>query len=326
MKTLTVSVALLWAGSAAWLFGQTGVVGGPAIGFVFDGTAQALRPVRGIPGASTLGDPVDAGFALTWATVAPGQDSAMVTASDGSLHLLRLGAGVAAVNCAACPSTAEAAVYSPGGTSVALYSAGRVQIVTGLPSNPAAGASFEVGDRLARAGGGRSAAPPMALSDDGAWLLASMRVGVNLFSANGGPRTLLATAPYALVAFAAGGHDAAIADAAGAGLVLVHDVAGAATQQALAGADAIRHAGALAFSADGSQVFVASGADQTVSAIGTASGAITVTACSFPPSGLVPMGNVMRLNEAGNGPVWLLDVAYAAGPRVVFVPAVAPVQ
>jgi hypothetical protein len=320
MNSRTLSVAILLAISAVPLCGQPGQVGGPVVGFVFDGSLRALRPILGIPGASTLGTPLDAGLELSSATVAPRQDSAVAIDSGGSPHLLRLGSGVAEVRCGACPSTADAAVFSPSGSAVALYAAGRVQIVTGLPDAPAAGAGFEVGSP-SRLGRGRTLAPPMALSDDGAWLLVSARGSVDLFAANGGPRQLLETGAYPLVAFAAGSHDAAVADVRGAALVLFHDVAGASTQQPLATPGGIRYAGALAFSADGSRLFLASAAEQSVAVIDLASGTRTVATCDCTPTGLAAMGKVVRLNEAGAGPLWLLDADGAAGPRVVFVPA-----
>ncbi len=314
MNSRTIPVAVLLVQSAVALFGQTGQVGGPVIGFAFDSSVRALRPILGIPGASTLGDPLNAGLDLSSAVVAPRQDSAIAFASDGSLHLLRLGSGAAEVLCGACPATASTAVFSPSGTAVALYSAGRAQIVTGLPEAPSAGASFDIGGNRSRA-----QAPPMAVSDDGAWLLASTPAAVNLFGSNGGPRQLLAAGPGALVAFAAGSHDAAIADATGA-VTLFRDVAGASTAQPLTSPDAIRHAGALAFSTDGSRLFVASRAEESVASIDIAAGTSTVAACNCALSGLVPMGKVLRLNELGNGPLWLLD---SDGSRVVFVPAVA---
>ena len=320
MTSRTLPVAILLAMSAVSLCGQPGQVDGPVIGFVFDGSVRALRPVLGIPGASTLGDRLDAGFELSWATVAPRQDAAVAIDSSGTLHLLRLGSGAAEVRCAACPLTANAAIFSPSGTAVALYAAGRVQIVTGLPDAPALGANFEVGSgpRLARS---RPVAPPMALSDDGGWLLASTRDSVDLLGTNGGPRRLMATAAYALVAFAPGSHDAAVADVRGGALVLFHDVAGASTQQPLATAGDIRYSIALAFSADGSRLLLASAAEQSVAIVELASDTRSVAACDCAPSILAAMGSVVRLNEAGSGPLWLLDAAGANEPRVVFVPA-----
>ena len=316
MNPRTLS-AMLLAISAVPLCGQPGQVGGPAVGFVFDAAAGALRPILGIPGASTLGAPLDAGFALSWASVAPRQDSATAIDTNGTLHLLRLGSGVAEVRCGACPSTADAAVFSPSGTAVALYSAGRVQIVTGLPDAPAGGASFEV---VAPSRGARTAAGPpgLALSDDGAWLLVSTPASADLFAASGGPRQLLRTGGYPLGAFAARSHDAAVADPIRGALTVIRDVEGASVEQPLTG---MRSARALAFSSDGSRLLLAIPAERSVAVVDIASGALKMAECDCTPSGLTAMGKVVRLNETGAGPLWLLDAGPAADPRVLFVPA-----
>ncbi len=306
MTSRTLS-AILFAITAVPLCGQPGQIGGPVAGFVFDGSVAALRPILGIPGAATLGAPLDAGFTLSWASVAPRQDSAIAADSNGALHLLRLGSGIAEVRCGVCPSSADAAVFSPSGTSVALHSAGRVQIITGLPDAPATGASFEV----------VAPSPGLALSDDGAWLLVSAAGSAELFAASGGPRQLLRTGAHPLVAFAAGGHDAAVADPERGALTLIRDVAGASVERPLTG---MRHARALAFSSDGSQLLLANPAERAVAVVDTASGALQTVACDCAPSGLTAMGKVVRLNETGAGPLWLLDAEATAEPRMLFVP------
>jgi hypothetical protein len=45
----------------------------------------------------------------------------------------------------------------------------------------------------------------------------------------------------------------------------------------------------------------------------------TDVTCDCVPFGLVPMGNLFRLNELGSGPLWVLDPAGQG--RIVFVPA-----
>jgi DNA-binding beta-propeller fold protein YncE len=161
----------------------------------------------------------------------------------------------------------------------------------------------------------------MALSDDGAWLLVSAFNSAELFAANGGPRQLLRTGAYPLVSFAAGSHDAAVADPYRGALTVVRDVAGSSVEQSLAAPEGIRHARALAFSSDGKRLFLANPAERSVSVIEIASGALKTAACDCAPSGLTAMGKVVRLNETGAGPLWLLDAEAAAEPRVVFVPA-----
>ena len=321
MNPLKLPLALSLALAASMLSAQTGQIGGPMIGFVFDNTAGALRPVRGILGASMLGDPVDTGLVLSSAVVAPRQDTAAATATDGSFHLLRLNSGSSApLPCAACPATTQAAIFSPSGTAVAFYSAGRVRVVTGLPDAPAAGAGFDV-EPLSRGAGNGPQTPDIARSDDGAWLRAATRNSVELFGANGGIRPLMDTKPYPLIAFAAGSHDAVVADPGGAGLVLFHDVAGASTQQVLALPDARRGPSALAFSPDGTRILVAVPLEQSVVSIDVASGNRTVTTCHCTASALVSMGKLFRLNESDAGPLWLMDPAALPEPLIVFVPA-----
>ena len=310
-------VTLLLA-AAGPLFGQNGQVAGPVTGFVFDRAAGSLRPILGIPGASTMGDPLALGYQIASAVVAPNQDSAFVLGTDGSLHFLRLQSGAASeVNCALCPARAEGVVFGPSGAAAAIYSAGRVQVMTGLTGTPVAGASFTVG---------RSASVPnMALSDDALWLLVAGRNSVELFNANAGPRQLMETLPNPLMAFAAGSHDAAIADGR-AGVVWIHDVTGAASQQQLAPAVMpLRRYSGIAFSSDGKQLWTAVASEGSVVAVDLASGTSTSTSCGCQPTELVPMGSLLRLNEMGSGPLWLFD-GRATQPKVVFVPAVVAAQ
>ena len=332
LQAIRIQSAALLLATAISLCAQNGQVAGPVVGYVFDASAGSLRPILGIPGASTLGSPLRLGYMLTSAVVAPRQDSAFGVAADGSLHFFLLNAGAATeAGCTACPASAAAAiVYSPSGTAAALYASGRVQVLTGLPSAPVAGtalavASVAVPSGVRAAASARSTPPPMALSDDGLYLLAGEGGSIDLFSASGGPVRLMETASRPMVAFAPGGHDAAVVDGR-AGVVLIHDVGGAATQQPLAPAAAptLRPSG-LAFSADGTQVLVATAANGTVVSIGTASGTSATISCSCAPTGLASMGSVLRLNDLAGGPIWLYDNT-GAQPRVVFVPALVPAQ
>ena len=160
----------------------------------------------------------------------------------------------------------------------------------------------------------------MALSDDGALLLAAAGGVVRLFHTAGPTSSLMDAGFPALVAFARNSHDAAVLDAA-AGLVLFHDLDGARARQTVAEPDeGLASAVGLAFSEDGSRLFVASAAARSVAAFDVASGARSATACDCTPAGLTPMGGLFRLNEPGSVPLWLLD-AGADGPRMVFVPA-----
>jgi len=306
---LRFSLILLASGL---VLGQPSQMSGPMAGYIFDHAAGQLRPILGMPGAALIGDPLELGFDATAATVAPRQDTAFVAAGDRTF-LFRLRAGAATeiiVN--GLTSAPERVVFSPTGTAAALYARGSMQMIAGLPDSPAIAGSLDVS-----AAGVPDA---LALSDDATTVLLSSGGSVTLFRSGASVGQLTQTAGSALLAFAPGRLDAAVADLSGAGLVLFRDLSGAAQPQILAAPDdSIRSGSALAFSADGQRLLLASSAGHSVTAFDLSGGGRNVIACSCSPTALAPLGNVFRLNEAGSGPVWLLDDQPGAG-RIVFVP------
>jgi len=310
------------------LSGQQSTVAGPVAGFVFDGSARVLRPIQGVPGASLLGGPVNFGFAPAAVYVSPRQDSAFVVGADGSLHLFRLNSGaVAEVGLGSLAGVPQTVVFSPSGTAAALFALGKARVLTGLPNAPALAATVAVpgsGPVVVRPGRTSPARTPigtLAISDDGSYLLAVSGGSVRLLTSQGENRSLLLAEPDAFVAFAAGGHDAAVVDST-SGLTLIRDAAGAATPQALAtpGGGLIDPVG-LAFSQDAATLYVASATAQSVTAFNLAAGGSrSAIGCACTPSILVPMGRLFRLNDLGPGPLWLLDTG-GGNPRTVFVPA-----
>jgi hypothetical protein len=310
---------LLAAGAAA---AQTGAFSGPVAGYVFDAAAQSLRPVLGIPGASTLGPAIDAGYSFSAAYVAPRQDSFIGIATDGSTHFFGIASGaISEKSVAGLAASPARVVFSPSGTAAALYVNGQAQILTGLPASPALSGSMTLTQPEPRPG--RHLAPALALSDDGAYLLAARGGSIQLAGGNGVVRPVMQTGADAVFAFAPGGYDAAVA-ARGSGLLLIHDVPNGAAQQVLASDDASLTASVgIAFSGDGTRVFLAS-VSQSVSAFDL-SGNRSSFSCACAPAELTPMGAAFRLTELSAGPLWLLD-AGAVSPRLVFVPALRAAQ
>jgi hypothetical protein len=300
--------------TAGLLVGQQGTLSGPVAGFVFDGRVRVLRPIQGVPGASLLGDAVNFGFGLSAAYVSPRQDSALVVGVDDSLHLFRLNGGaVTEVALGGLSGVPQSVVFSPSGTVAALFALGRARVLTGLPGAPALVATVEI----PRSG---AASQTLALSDDGAYLLTVSGGSLRLLSIHGENRSLLPAHAGALVAFAPGGHDAAVMDGV-AGLTLIRDAAGAASPQVLATPDAgLAAAKGLAFSQDQSTLYVASAKAQSVAAFNLAAGSRTAIGCGCTPATLVSLGNLFRLNDLNSAPLWLLDPT-GASPRTVFVPA-----
>jgi hypothetical protein len=325
-------ILVLTAAGAAFLAAQQGRLAGPLAGYVFDRQSQALRPILGIPGASTMGDPINIGFAVADAYVAPRQDAAVVVSTDGSLHIFRLDAGVATEHqVAGLAGTPQRVAFSPSGTAAALYAAGQLQVILGLPGAPALAATFPITLAGAAASSGGPGQPhprgtpaaSLAISDDGAYLLTVSSGEVRLTATGVGSSVTLASAgSNAMVAFAPGGHDAAEVDPGSAGLVLWPGLGGNSIPRTLAPPDkSFASPVGLAFSADAKTLFIANASDQSVAQFDVTSGdRIATFAAHVKPAELVAMGQTFRVNEPGTGPLWLLDTG-TNGPRMVFVPA-----
>jgi hypothetical protein len=296
--------------AASSLYGQAGKLGAPALGFAFDQSAHALRRIQGIPGASLVGSPVEFGIAVSAAYVAPRLDSAFVLADDGRMHLFGLTADVPVERTIDLQGSPLRVVFSPSGSAAALYSAGSLQVIQGLPDAPVVAANIRL--RI-NPRSGRAVPDALAISDDGAYLLYSTGGPIEMIGVAGDSRRVVASGTGSLAAFAPGGHDAAIIDSEK--LVLFQDIAGAATERRFAG---LATPSALAFSTDSQKLFVASATGRAVTTIQVASGDRAALACDCAPAALIPMGSVIRLTELGNEPLWLLDTA---SDRVVFVPA-----
>jgi len=330
---------VLAAGSV--LVAQQGSLSGPVAGFVYDSSGRALRPIQGVPGASLIGDPINLGLDLTAAYVAPRQDSAFVVSADGALHFFGLtSAGPVEISLSGISFIPQRVVFSPSGTSAALFTPGKAQVFQGLPSAPTLAGTVTLpatgGAQPSAAPAGRSrqrtpsaAGRPrqptalvasFAISDDGVYLLSVSGGSVRLLSVNGQNSSLVPAGAGSLVAFAPGGHGAAVLDPA-AGLSVIRDATGAATQQAIAQSeDSLASAAGIGFSQDGAKLYVASSTAPGVVIFDLSASSRSTVSCVCTPTTLAPMGSLFRLSEFSSGPLWLLDTG-TAGPRIVFVPA-----
>jgi len=311
-------IAVLVCFPAMAIHGQQKQVAGPVAGYVFDGAA--LRPIAGVPGGATLGEALDVGLAASGAVVSPHLDSAVVTASDGALHLFRLsGQRATEVSWNGEPHGPAQVVYSPSGMAAAIYASGRVQVFSGLPNAPVLVFTSEFGPQAPERGRQPTSAAPqaMAVSDDGAWLLAVSEGRVRLLGSSGSSRVLLEGARGIGVAFAPGNHAAAILSA-GQWLEILSDVSTGASQ-VTAATDLAETVG-LAFSADGKLVLAASRNSRSATIFDLAGHRTDTLDCACAPTGVARMGNLVRLTDAGSGPVWLVDMS-ATLARLVFVPA-----
>jgi hypothetical protein len=310
---LLVFTCLLCQARAA----ESGITGS-VLGFLFD-PANGIQPILGVPGAATIGPPLDLGMQLLSVAVSPQQDYALATTdSDGTLTI-GLGSSVSLRRQTISVAPDALAALSPTGSAAAVYDQGRnrIQVITGLPDAPAITCEFDL-----------SALPgallALAISDGGDAVLAGFSDGVVALVSDGRVRTISAPERATAARFLRKSGDAVIAGRSG--VYLVRDVTGAAETTLLAAeADGISEPIAVAASNDGKRVFAASARSRAVAVIELAAGAITVTSCSCEPSALAALnGNaVFRLTEPSGGPVWLFD-GDSSEPRIVFVPPYRP--
>src|SRR5215813_12163810 len=129
MKSLICVFAIAAAATAQ---SNSGAVGGPLLGVVFDAGQADIRSLTGIPGSAILGGPLDSGAALGQAAVSAAGYAVAVEYDSGAAVLVtssgrRPLAGI--------PTGAAVIVLSPRGSSAALYfkSTRTAYVVTGLP-------------------------------------------------------------------------------------------------------------------------------------------------------------------------------------------------
>jgi hypothetical protein len=319
---LQIVMAVLFAGVAAAQAGPA--LSGPTLGLVFDSSQSALRPIRGIPGAATLGDPVNLGFQLASATVSPRQDFALaLKADDSSLVLVRAGAEVSS---AAVPDARPApalVVFSPAGAAAALYDSGsgRVQILTGLPDAPAVQSDVDISTL---------AGPVAALAVDDA--------GTSLFLAAGAPETvslyriamdgasqfLASFRSVAALRLSGTGREALLADSAAGAVYIIRDLRGVGRMEMVAsGRDGLGAPIAVESDSAG-RIFLTDQAGN-LTILDRGRGSILSLPCGCAPAGLFRLSGTatFRLTEPSDAPMWVLD-ASGADARIVAIPPGAP--
>jgi hypothetical protein len=315
MAVLLVSVAAAQSGPA---------LSGPTLGLVFDSSQSALRPIRGIPGAATLGDPVIPGLALASATVSPRQDYALaVQALDSSVVLVRAGAEVSSRGVSGSRPGPALIVFSPAGTAAALYDsgAGRVQILTGLPDTAAVQSDIDIS---------ALAGPVAALAVDDAgtslFLAAGAAETVALYriAMDGTPQFLAYFRSVAALSLSLNGREALLADSAAGAVYAIRDLRGAARIETLAsGRDGLGAPIAVQSDSAG-RVFVADQAGN-LTILDRSRGSVLTLPCGCAPTGLYRLAGsaTFRLTEPSDAPMWVLD-ASGADARVVAIPPGAP--
>jgi hypothetical protein len=295
----------------------------PGLGFAYDAGLHAIRPILGIPGASTIGDPLDPGVSAGLSAISPRQNFALlIGADDAIVRMLSLESGDLHTSIlSGAMAGPQQIIFSPSGGTAGLYqqNPAKLQIFTHLPQEPVL--AHEI-DTTAMAGETLSS----AISDDGELVLILTGQALWLSRAGGMPVQLPAPDSISAFNFERGGYHAALATRDGH-LYLLQDLATGPNFRILAPSDdRTSDPVAVQFSPDGTRVFLAA-RQGTVAGFGIQTEWSAFISCGCKPSGLSPLDSrtLIRLNEIADGPLMLLDTA---GPdlQVWFVPAVIPIS
>jgi hypothetical protein len=290
-------------------------VDAPVLGYVFDAAVHGVRTMWGVPGAATIGDPLQLGVDVFRAAVSPRQNYIlMLTGPDreAALFLPKIGM---VQNLAGVPPGSSRIVMSPEGDSAAFYFPANhhLQVITGLPDVPAI--------RETDLPDGYGADALIAIGDDGTIAVAtSATPEADVISTHAGRSRITLPGPASAVTFLSRSHAAVFTTAIGA--VMESDVSGASTRRSI-GAEDFSGVTAVTASADGQHVLLtkAESSDLTVVSLSESGTSTATLDCRCALTGAIRINGTAawQLSDYTGEPLALLDLSSGA-PRVVLVP------
>ena len=317
LQLLAIWIALGMTSASARQLAAT--LSGPSLGYLWSGAEGKLRPLHGILGNATIGDPMDLGFAITRAVALNGRHFLASIDDNPALMLLNMEKVPPTLTAVAdAPETFSRIVGSRRGSAAALYDAGhqRVVIVTGLPSSPGIAHTIDVpvfGDMLTR----------MAVSDEGDLLVYSLsattRDLIYGWTPASGSRELTTAEGVSDIALAANG-DAIVADPKANEIFSILDPRGSAARQLLLDAEGGVSNPTGVIVSNANQLLLTNAGSQTIMTLDSTGRLLRTERCSCELAGLFPLrDSVYRLSDRTDQTVFLLE-AGPSGDRVLFVP------
>ena len=295
-----------------------GPVRGPLLGFV-SLQEDGVRPIRGIPGAASLG-PAIAGIPEFRAAALSSLNGFLlgVRAVDDRLVLIcGLGRREQLAGLPVIASGVSLLVLSPSERTAAIYDrpASRITVLKGLPDDPKVSWSAAL-DALP----GELAA--LAVRDDGGEAMAA--AGGSLITvARGGDWRHIASVDGAVrLSYLNDSSDAVYVDAGRKRMHLLRRSEGGISVIPLAGeADGLAAPEALALSRDNRRAFVANSDPAQVLVVDLRTGLIESTPCSCAVTGVTPLaGNaVFQISSTKNQAVCVFD-GTRSEPRLSYIP------
>jgi len=322
----TIAVTAMLAGS---LQAQSKTLTGPLLGFNADAAGSAIRPILGIPGASSLAERLQLEIPLRAIVISPKQDYAIgARAEDEQAVFIDLQADSPVLTgIAGLLPGADLISLSPTGTSAAVYDRGTrsVQIVGHLPQAPQSIHQFDASQTS-------GVATNIAVNDDGSIALIRFVDGDVatqwVLDAGGGFWSIPAERPSA-AAFFPNSADAVVADDATQSSYVVRDLHNAAVRIPLTtAADGITAFAAIGISSDGQRVFLADSASGNIAVVNMTTHRSLLISCECHASGFYRLrgDSIFRLSDASAEPLKVLDASGEDARIVVIPPSVSAIE
>jgi WD40 repeat protein len=321
----------IWIGllisTPGWLSAQNSPgsdLGAASLGIVYDSAIRGVRPLIGVAGAATMTKPLGLGFEVKSVSVPPREDYVLaVAAEDSSVRLITFRGRVAELR--ALPgldSAPDRIDFSPTGASAAIYyaAAGKVQVVTDLPSHPSA-----TGRDISMLG---SPVTALAISDDGARLIVGSANGDSaaayLLNADNSLAQTVTLSEATAAVLGPRGSTAYLVDRKQNSVFKWQASTGVFSLVAGA-ADGISGPVAAGVSRDSRRLFVANAGARTITALDLITGERSSVECGCTPSGLYRLNGsaTFRLTDVKDGVIWVLEGEPRA--RIVFIPLERPI-
>jgi hypothetical protein len=310
----------VWAAESARTGGVQAASGsqgmhGATMGYLQTGATE-VRPILGVPGSTVLGEPVKLPGGIAQLTLAPRQDYAVATGEDGVVPaLIRMeSSGAKPAVLAGALAHAQLA-FSPTGASVALWSAGSLQIWSGFPGRAALVSQNAV-----------SGLKSVAVNDAGTLALAQEDAGrLVVIQAGGAPQMVGSSAGRASLAFLPG-SDSALVYSSGTGRLELLQGLGAAFSSRLVADQLDIPAAVLQVSRDGQVAYLAGAGQTTLARIVLATSERTSVATVAPVERLLPLAAADQFLISGsvNSAAWVVALAGPSAQAYFVPPVVVP--
>jgi hypothetical protein len=287
------------------------------VGYVFDRSGHAIRPIVGILGNSRIEAPIDLGLSVSDAAFLPDQKRAIVASAEVAEALvIDLEEPSRSLRIAGAPSSVSAMRMSRNGANAGFYYSENNQllIINGLPTAPAVHHTVDVsfaGLPLTR----------FAVADDGAIALFAFHGEesdiVYSWTSSAGPRFVTTASRVADMIFM--GVDALIADSGADQVVLIRNVRDQASPLLVADSrDGLSEPVALSVSSR-NEIYI--GTANEVLVMDATGHMLRKTVCSCAVTAMAPLQeSALRLTDQLDQPLFVLD-GESVPERILFVPA-----